>query len=88
MLTFCRHFADDNSFQHAAINVQDIEFNLNQDLLNLEIWCKKWLLSFNPSKTKSVHFNIKKNTVNPLLKFQDRDLEFVSSHKHLGVIFS
>lgn len=23
-----------------------------------------------------------------MLKFQDRDLEFVSSHKHLGVIFS
>lgn len=55
MLTFCRHFADDNSFQHAALNVQDIEFNLNQDFFNLDIWSKKWLLSFNPSKTKAVH---------------------------------
>lgn len=54
MLTFCRHFADDNSFQHAAISVQDTEFNLNQDLFNLER-SKKWLLSFNPSKTKAVH---------------------------------
>lgn len=55
MLTFCRHFADDNSFQHAAISVQDMEFNLNQDLSNLETWSKKWLLSF---KNQSSSFNI------------------------------
>lgn len=60
MLTFCRLFADDNSFQHAAINVQDIEFNLNQDLLNLEIWSKKWLLSFILRKQKQFILILKK----------------------------
>lgn len=39
-------------------------------------------------KNKAVHFNIKKDTVSLSLKFQDRDLEFVSSYTHLGVIFS
>lgn len=41
MLKFCRLFADDyNSFHHAAIKVQDMEFILNLDHLNLEIWSK------------------------------------------------
>ena len=36
MLTSCRLFADDNSLQHAAFNLHDIECNLNQDLESLE----------------------------------------------------
>ena len=29
-------FANDNSLQHTAFNSYDIEYKLNQDLLNLE----------------------------------------------------
>lgn len=65
-----------------------MEFNLNQDLLNLEVWSKKRLLSFNPSKTEAVYCNNKRNAVIPTLKFQGCNLEFVTTHKHSGVIFS
>lgn len=88
MLTSCRLFADDNSLQHAAFNLHDIECNLNQDLESLGSWSKKWLMSFNPSKTKAIYFSTKKITDTPILKFQNCELDFVSSHKHLGVTLS
>ena len=88
MSTFCRLFADDNSLQHTAFNSYDIEYKLNQDLLNLETWSKNWLLSFNPSKTKAIFFSTRKTVDTPILKFQNCQLDLVSSHKHLGLTFS
>lgn len=40
MSTFCKLFANDNSLQHTAFNSNDIEYKLNQDLLNLETYLK------------------------------------------------
>ena len=88
MSTFCRLFADDNSLQHTVFNSYDIEYKLNQDLLNLETWSKNWLLSFNPSKTKAIFCSKMKSVDTPILKFQNCQLDFVSSHKHLGLTFS
>ena len=51
------------------------------------MWSKQWLLKFNPSKTKTVLFSNKKSC-NPCLEFQNCKLEFVSAHKHLGIILS
>jgi hypothetical protein len=48
---------------------------------------KQWLLRFNPSKTKAVFSSTKKNNVFPCLEFQNCTLDFVSTHKHLGIIF-
>ena len=45
-------------------------------------------MSFNPSKTKAIYFSTKKITDTPILKFQNCELDFVSSHKHLGVTLS
>ena len=72
-------FANDNSLQHTAFNSYDIEYKLNQDLLNLETSSKEWLLSFNPSKTKAIHFSTRKTVDTPILKFQNCQLDFVSS---------
>jgi len=45
-------------------------------------------MSFNASKTKVMFFSLK-NTINlPIITFQNCELEFVDSHKHLGLNFS
>jgi hypothetical protein len=56
MVSLCRLFPDNNSIQHASNNPSEIEFMLNHDLCALDEWSKKWLLKFNPSKTKTVVF--------------------------------
>ena len=88
MVTFCRLFADDNSLQHSSHNMKRIEKDLNKDLNALEIWSKKWLLKFNPSKTKVIMFSTKKHIEYPKLLFQQCELDFITEHKHLGVLFS
>ena len=59
MISLCRLFADDNSLQYMSYNVANIEYILNHDLSVLDRWSSKWLLNFNPSKTKAVFFYIK-----------------------------
>lgn len=54
MLLMCRLFGDDNSFQYSLNNILDIKHYLNHDFKILESWSIKWLLKFNPSKTKIV----------------------------------
>ena len=49
---------------------------------------KKWLLQFNPQKTKAVFFSLKNVEKFPELFFGDCTLEYVSQHKHLGVLLS
>ena len=88
MVSLCRLFADDNSIQHASNNPSEIEFTLNHDLCVLDEWSKKWLLKFNPSKTKAVFFSLNKNIGLPKLFFQNCQLEYVSVHKHLGLFVS
>ena len=88
MLTFCRLFADDNSIHYSSEKIDVIERNINRDLAELDKWSKKWLLNFNPQKTKAVCFSTKKSSERPSLKFQNCQIEFVSFHKHLGIIFS
>ena len=59
MLTFCRLFADDNSIHYSSEKIDVIERNINRDLAELDKWSKKWLLNFNPEKTKAVCFSTK-----------------------------
>lgn len=87
MLSLCRLFADDNSLQSSSYNVANIEYVLNHDLKGLENWSSTWLLKFNPSKTKAIFFTLKTNFYSPKLQFQNSRLEYVSSHKHLGLLF-
>ena len=84
----CRLFADDSSLQSTCNNLQTLENNLNHDLQQLEVWSQKWLLQFNPQKTKAVFFTNSPNITTPNLIFRQCPLEFVMHHKHLGVIFS
>ena len=45
-------------------------------------------MHFSRSKTKAIYFSTKKITDIPILKFKNYELDFVSSHVHLGVTFS
>lgn len=67
--------------------ILNIQYNLYQDLSNFEAWSTKWLLKFNPFKTKAIYFRTRNNAVTPSLNFKDCNLEFVNSHKLIGVIF-
>jgi hypothetical protein len=88
MSSLCRLYADDSSSQYCSTNIQTLQLQLNNDLNKLNTWSKQWLLKFNPSKTKAVFFSTKKNIVFPCLEFQNCTLDFVSTHKHRGIIFS
>ena len=88
MRSICRLYADDSSLQQCSNNISVIEDNLNYDLHVLKEWSKQWLLEFNPQKTKVVFFSFKNVEKFPNLLFDDCTLEYVSQHKHLGVLLS
>ena len=88
MLSLCRLYADNNSLQYADKNVNNIECLLNHDLKILGKWSIDWLLQFNPNKTKVHFFGKSKHNLTPQMFLQGCQLEFVSSHKHLGLLFS
>ncbi len=62
---------------------------LNNDLELINIWTKKWLVTINPDKTKSMIFSVKcEKPLHPQLKYDNKAIESASIHKHLGVILS
>ena len=54
----------------------------------LSNWDRQWLVTFNPLKTEAVLFTLKKINILPQLVFDKIPINFVDSHKHLGVSFS
>ena len=57
-----------------------------QNMLNtLNIWCNKWWLAVNESKTKKVHFRNKNHMQSDYsFKCGEKDLAYVSEYKYLG----
>ena len=81
-------FADDTCLYKNIKSHVDIE-TLNNDLLTISNWGKNWLVNFNATKTKYMLFSRRKNkTLNVNLFFDDIRIECVSTHKHLGILFS
>ena len=64
-----RLFADDMTFFTMGDNIEEASVILNDDLSAISQWAKKWLVTFNPSKTKSVHFSYKESEHLPDLFF-------------------
>ena len=84
-----RLFADDSSLAVSSNNMQVIENTLNEDLKKMTELAKLWLVNFNPTKTEVLFLTLSKNKLTrPSLQFQNTQLTFVDSHKHLGVTFS
>lgn len=84
MLSFCRLYADAYSLQHCDLYTKNIEIVLYHDLKILSHWSDKWLLKFNPSKTRAVFFT--KKHVEEF--FQGCQLDYVSTHRHHDLLFS
>lgn len=84
-----RLFADDTSIflPVDSNNVQQAGRQLNDDLNSIQNWAKQWLVSFSPSKTKTITFSLKKTKKldHPVLYFNNKAIEKVEFHKHLGL---
>ena len=77
----CLFIEVDNRFESAAL--------INEDLSSISAWANQWLITFSPSKTKSLILS-KKNDYkdNPTLFLNNHPIEEVISHTYLGVTFS
>jgi len=79
-------FADDTSlYMTVDNNMHAVTQQLNQDLNIISDWANRWLVSFNPQKTKSMVVTLKHNLLCPPLSFNNHILEDAESHKHLGI---
>ena len=47
-----RLFADDTSLSYSSRNLQNLQLIINDDLQHLHEWARRWLITFNPSKTE------------------------------------
>ena len=88
LLSLTRLFADDSSLFYSAAHIDDIAGIINHDMQLLSNWARQWLVTFNPLKTEAVLFTLKKINILPQLVFDNIPINFVDSHKHLGVTFS
>lgn len=82
-----RLFADDTSLYIIVDSPQEASDKLNQDLVKIDAWADKWLVSFNPNKTESMILTRKTNKpLHPPVIMQNQNIKQVDSHKHLGVV--
>ena len=67
---------------------KEIEQRLNSDMIKNYNLSTKWLVDFNPQKTKCMLFSTNQGHSKPQILFHNEDVEFVENQKHLGVTFS
>jgi hypothetical protein len=88
LLSLTRLFADNTSLSYSSQIPYSIEDEMNSDFESISIWSKQWLVNFNPQKTKAIVFVFNINLPNDVdITFQDKLVECVTCHKHLGFIF-
>ena len=84
-----RLFAYDTSLYIIVDNPVEAANQLNSDLLKIHMWATKWLVKFNPAKSESVIFSRKQNKLyHPPVVLNQKQVTKVTSHKHLGLVFS
>ena len=83
-----RLFADDTSLGYSSQSVDQIKTVINHDLLELNAWSSKWLMSFNHEKKQILFFSNTGNIDNIEFSFNGKSIPLSTSHKHLGVILS
>ena len=88
LLSISRLYADDSSLAVSSNNIDYIETTLNHDLQLISNWAERWLVNFNPSKTEVMFLTLAKNIARPSLIFNNIELDYVDTHKHLGVTLS
>jgi hypothetical protein len=81
-------FADDTSLINIIDQLADSYAKTNRDLIKLASWADKWLVTYNASKTVSLHISRKHDAIPlPILTLKGTVVSKVTSHRHLGVEF-
>ena len=80
-------FADDTSLYVTVDTPEEAATQLNSNLERVRSWASQWLVNFNSSKTKAMTISNKK-IVPPRVIFQNKIIEHVNEHKHLGLTFN
>ena len=82
-------FADDTAQWAFSLNLRFAAKFLQQDLLNLALWCAKWRIKLNPEKTKVIIFSrsILARKTEPNLKLYGETLKVYPQVKFLGITF-
>ena len=83
-----RLYADDTSIIFTHHPHYDATVEINEDLGRLHQWAETWLVQLHPNKTKCLFISTAHNPVVPRPSLNGTDIEIVSSHKHLGLIFN
>ena len=82
-------FADDTAQWAFSLNVRFAAKCLQQDLLDLAMWCAKWRIKLNPEKTKVIIFSrsVLAKRTEPNLKLYGATLKVYLQVKFLGITF-
>ena len=82
-------FADDTAQWAFSLNIRFAAKVLQQDLLNLAMWCAKWRITLNPEKTKVIIFSRSKlaRITEPNLKLYGEMPKVCPQVKFLGITF-
>ena len=84
-----RLFADDTSNSHVSRDLEEIQRTNNDDLKLINDWGEKWLVDFNPQKTKCVIFGASDAQLETtVFDFNGSPIEPSLTHRHLGIVFS
>ena len=84
-----RLFADNTSLYIIVDNPAESVQMLNSDMEKINQWAKRWLVSFNPTKSESLLFSRKTNKpYHPPVTMNNQIKTEVTTHKHLGLTFS
>ena len=81
-------FADDTSLFANGPDPAVTAAQLNRDLVKISEWAIKWKITFNPGKSKDLIFSNKYLNNSPPLILNDKFIERVNVHKHLGLYLS
>ena len=89
MVSKIKFFADDTSLYSIVEDPLRSAIELNNDLVTISEWARKWKMSFNPDPTKpaeEILFSQKKSKpYHPPLFFNGTEVKRVTEHKHLGL---
>ena len=83
-----RIFADDTTLFVVGDDIDVTTTALNNDLNSLQVWANQWLVTFNPSKTKSLLISTKTERFIPPVIFSGEVVSEVRDHKHLGLVLA
>jgi hypothetical protein len=84
MTSTVRLFADD-TVAYLAVKGPDDATQLQEDLDNLGVWERKWLMEFHPSKCEVLSITKNRNTIHHPYKLHGHELQHVDQAKYLGI---